>query len=123
MRTLLLLITAILTHGAAIAATISYTCIFPLENSPKGLTKPSTPFEMRYVQDTTADKSYLMGNAGSSEVHAIKNASGVSFIEITDSGNVMVTAITNSGDAAHSRNSIMSSKLIPSQYYGKCKVQ
>jgi hypothetical protein len=64
-----------------------------------------------------------MGNAGASRVNAIKNASGVSFIEITDSGNVTVTAITDSGDAVHSRNSIISSELIPSQYYGKCKVQ
>jgi hypothetical protein len=122
-RTYLFLIAVILNHVAAIAATTSYTCIFPVENSPKGLSRPATPFELRYLEDTTAMKSYLMGNNGSSEVHGIKNMSGTSFIEITGSGNVQVTAITNTGDAVHSRNSIISGNLIPSQYYGKCNVR
>jgi hypothetical protein len=31
-----------------------------------------------------------------------------------------VTTITKSGDAVHSRNAVMQSRLIPSQYYGHC---
>lgn len=122
MRTYFFLVAVILNQGAAIAATTSYACIFPTANSPKGLSKLANPLELRYIEDTTTNKSYLMGNNGSSEVHAIKNRSGTSFIEITESGNVMVTAITNTGDAVHSRNSIMSGNLIPSQYYGKCNL-
>ncbi len=123
MRTYLFRIAVILNQGVAIAATTSYTCIFPVENSPKGLSRPATPLELRYLEDAMAKKSYLMGNNGSSEVHAIKNMSGTSFIEITGSGNVMITAITNTGDAVHSRHSILSGNLIPSQYYGKCNVR
>jgi hypothetical protein len=35
----------------------------------------------------------------------------------------MVTAITSSGEAVHSRNGTVVGKLIPSQYYGKCTIQ
>jgi hypothetical protein len=68
-------------------------------------------------------RPYLLGNAGSSEVELIPNTDGISFVEITDSGNVMVTAITKSGEAVHSRNGIMFKELVPSQFYGKCSRQ
>jgi hypothetical protein len=64
-----------------------------------------------------------MGNAGSSEVQIINGTHGISFLELTQTGNVMVTSITNAGDSVHSRNSIIFDKLIPSQYYGKCAKQ
>ena len=106
--------------GLAAAATTSYVCRFTVEASPKGLAKQEKPFELRFVVDTTAKKAYLLGNAGSSEVETIPNTNGVSFVEITNSGNVMVTAIAVSGAAVHSRNGIMFKELVPSQFYGNC---
>ncbi len=124
MRLIVILLSALLLAGtSAYAATISYVCQFLVEASPKGLTKQASPFELRYVVDSSARKAYLMGNAGSSEVEIIPNVNGISFVEVTNSGNVMVTAITASGDAVHSRNGIMSRELVPSQYYGKCSRQ
>lgn len=108
---------------AAQGATTSYTCRFTLEATPKGLSKQVKPLELRFVVDTTAKKAYLIGNAGSSEVEIIPNTDGISFVEITESGNVMVTAITKSGEAVHSRNGIMFKELVPSQYYGRCVSQ
>lgn len=108
---------------SAQGATSSYTCEFTLEATPKGLSKQARPFELRFVVDPGTKKAYLMGNAGSSEVEIIPNTDGISFVEITDSGNVMVTAITKSGSAVHSRNGIMFKDLVPSQYYGKCALQ
>ena len=107
----------------AAAATTSYVCSFTVEASPKGLAKQEKPFELRYVVDTTAKKAYLVGNAGSSEVEIIPNTDGVSFVEITNSGNVMVTAIAANGASVHSRNGIMFKDLVPSQFYGKCARQ
>jgi hypothetical protein len=114
---------ALVASFAAQGATTSYTCEFTLEATPKGLSKQSKPFELRFVVDTGTKKAYLMGNAGSSEVEIIPNTDGISFVEITRSGNVMVTAITKSGQAVHSRNGIMFNELVPSQYYGKCAVR
>ncbi|WP_415879002.1 hypothetical protein [Methylomonas sp. TEB] len=106
-------------HGA----TSSFICKFEVEASPKGLAKQSKPFELRFVVDNDTNKAYLMGNAGSAEVEIIPNSGGISFLEITDSGNVMVTAVTKNGEAVHSRNGIMSKELVPSQLYGSCFLQ
>jgi hypothetical protein len=120
---LLALFVFICAPASALAATTSYTCQFMVEASPKGLTKQPKPLELRFVIDSTADKAYLVGNAGSSEVELIPNTDGVSFVEITRSGNVMVTAITASGEAVHSRSGIMFKELVPSQFYGRCAKQ
>jgi hypothetical protein len=106
-------------HGA----TTSYTCKFTVEATPKGLSKQIKPFELRFVVDADTKKAYLIGNAGSAEVEIIPNTDGISFVEITASGNVMVTAVTKTGEAVHSRNGIMFKKLVPSQLYGSCSVQ
>jgi hypothetical protein len=96
----------------------------PQAASPSGVKKESKPFELRFVSDPKTKKAYMLGNNGSSEVTLIGNSGGgVTFIEVTDSGNVMVTTIASSGEAVHSRNGIISGELIPSQYYGKCKIQ
>ena len=113
----------LLCFSNASASTTSWVCKFPLEATPKGVAKPSSPFELRYIQDAGTKKSYLMGNNGSAEVQVIPNADGVSFIEVTSSGNVMVTAIALNGDAVHSRSGIFFKEIVPSQYYGKCTKQ
>ena len=120
---LLFFITVMAFPWPSYAATTSFTCNFPSMASPSGVKKESEQFELRFLSDPKTKKTYLLGNSGSSEVTAIENLTGVTFIEITNSGNVMVTAITYSGEAVHSRNGIMEGKLIPSQYYGKCVVQ
>lgn len=102
------------------AATSSFDCKFNLEATSSGLTKQSPLFELRFISDDEKKSAYLMGNSGSAEVRLIQNAGGISFVEITTSGNVMVTTIAKSGDAVHSRNTVMQSQLVPSQYYGKC---
>ena len=123
LKTFLTLIIALLSPSISIAETSSFLCKYSVEASPKGLSKPSSPLELRFIFDESTQKAYLMGNAGSSEVQPIRNAKGLSFIEITLTGNVMVTSITNEGNSVHSRNSIIFEKLIPSQYYGKCVKQ
>ena len=124
MRVVLLFLATVALATMSYAATTSFTCNFPFAASPSGVKKESKPFELRFVSDTETKKAYLLGNNGSSEVTSIGNqGGGVTFVEVTDSGNVMVTAITASGEAVHSRNGIISGILIPSQYYGKCIVQ
>jgi hypothetical protein len=102
------------------AQTITYDCEFLVHSTPDGIKKDEKPFQLKYLIDRNSKKSYLIGNNGSSEVSEILNTDGVSFIEITNSGNVMVTAIANNNLAVHSRNGIFTNKLIPSQYNGKC---
>lgn len=106
------------------AETTSYTCNFPVYASPSGLQKTKEMLDIRYLLDPKTKKAYILGNAGSSEVTPVQHkGGGVTFIEITDTGNVMVTAIAASGEAVHSRNGIIGKMLTPSQYYGNCTVQ
>jgi hypothetical protein len=79
--------------------------------------------QIRRITDTDTKKSYLMGNQGSAAVRRVANASGVSFIEITGTGNVMTTSITNGGISVHSRHLNACSEMIASQYFGNCKTQ
>lgn len=123
MRTFAICLSLFLLSSVATGATLSFDCRFTMEATPNGLAKQASPLELRFVTDTEKAKTYLMANNGSSEVQAIPNSSGVSFFEVTGTGNVMVTSITKSGEAVHSRNSIMGERLIPSQYYGKCIVK
>ena len=124
MRLILLFLVMMASIPICHAATTSFTCNFPLSASSSGVKKESKPFELRFVSDDQTKKAYLIGNNGSSEVTPFGNqGGGITFVEVTGTGNVIVTAITSIGDAVHSRNGIISGKLIPSQYYGKCTIQ
>jgi hypothetical protein len=98
--------------------TVDITCTFSIAASQKGLTEEKMIFQI--VIDENTKKTYMVGNNGSSEVQQIPNDHGVSFVEITDSGNIMVTAISKTGEAVHSRNYLTYNGMIPSQSYGKC---
>jgi hypothetical protein len=78
---------------------------------------------LTYIVDKEADKSYLLGNNGSSEVYRFDSDDQLSFLEVTGTLNIMSTTIDSNMDSVHSRNSVILGKLIPSQYYGKCVVK
>lgn len=76
---------------------------------------------LTFLVDTKADKAYVVGNNGSNEVQVVPNRSeAIGFIEITDSGNIMTTTITNNGAAVHSRNTVLKSGLVATQFLGTC---
>lgn len=104
----------------ASADTTTFECKYATYSDKTGLHKVEEPFKLTFLVDAKAEKAYLIGNNGSSEVVLIPNGGGLTFVETTGSGNVMVTAITKKGESVHSRNGIMNGAIIPSQYYGKC---
>ncbi|MDD5472400.1 MAG: hypothetical protein PHP05_10860, partial [Sideroxydans sp.] len=83
--------------------------------------KANDNFAMSFLVDPTARKAYMLGNQGSTEVKLIPNTGGVTFVEVTAAGNVMVTVIADDGHSVHSRNGMILGKIVPSQYYGRCK--
>jgi hypothetical protein len=64
----------------------------------------------------------MVGSLGLVDVIIIKGVRAVSFLEITGAGNVVTTTVTEKRISAHSRNSVIFGKLVPSQYYGSCKI-
>ena len=111
---------ASLVPASVFANTNSYDCLFDRRASPEGVERDS--FKMVFVVDKATNKAYTVGNAGSSDVEMIENLDGgLSFIERTLTGNVMVTAINfKTMNAVHSRSTVFKEDIVPSQYYGKC---
>jgi hypothetical protein len=112
---------SVVSSNFARADTTTFECDYKTYGDDKGLHKVKAPFRLTFLIDTSARKAYIIGNVGSSEVSLVPNADGLTLVEITGSGNVMTTAITSKGKSVHSRGSIMSGDLIPSQYYGSCQ--
>lgn len=106
--------------STAVADTVTFTCDYKTYSNPEGSHKVEQQFRLIFLIDSKANKSYLIGNNGSSEVKLVANTEGFTLVEVTDSGNVMVTVISAKGKSVHSRNGIMLGNIIPSQYYGTC---
>lgn len=73
-----------------------------------------------FTIDTVTNDAFVVGNAGASRVVAYRGRDAFTFLEYLESGAVQSTTITNLGPAVHSRNTILGSGLLPSQYYGSC---
>ena len=106
-----------------IAETVNYSCNYTSYSDSEGNHKVKNKFELNFIIDRATGKSYILGNAGSSEVKAFEAEDRVTFLEVTATGNIMSTAIDSKLNSVHSRNSIMFGELLPSQYYGKCIVK
>ena len=121
----ILLISAILTFSTALSASpISYICNYDSYSDEEGNHKVGKEFVLTFIVDSENKKAYIVGNQGSEEVAAIPHRiGGVSFVEVTGSGNVMSTVIDTAGNSVHSRNTSLGGKLVPSQYYGKCEIK
>ncbi|HHQ4779543.1 TPA: hypothetical protein ACSP0C_003299 [Aeromonas veronii] len=107
----------------SIAKSIELDCDYQTYSDQGGNHKVTKPFILGFVIDDITNKAYEVGSIGVSEVSFIKGIDSYSFVEITDTGNVMSTTIDNSLTSTHSRNTVISGEVIPSQYYGKCKIK
>ena len=98
-------------------------CNYSSYSDEKGNHKVTDKFVLTFIVDNTKKTAYILGDQGSDKVALIPLAKGegISFIEITGSGNVMTTAIDTKGDSVHSRNTIINGEIVPTQYYGKCE--
>lgn len=119
-RFVFVLLFSMLCH-AAFASTNTFECIYKTYSDEEGNHKVKDNFAMSFLVDPTAKKAYMLGNLGSTEVKLIPNTDGLTFVEVTGTGNVMVTVISDDGRSVHSRNGIVLGEIVPSQYYGRCK--
>jgi hypothetical protein len=107
----------------AAAAPITYVCDYKTYSDEKGLHKVAQPFVLTFLFDVATKKAYLIANNGSAEVRPFVQEDGFTLVEVTDVGNIMVTAITKDGRTVHSRTGIILGEIVPSQYYGTCKTR
>ena len=112
------LIVSLMSADMVSAEVITYECKFPRYEGPNG--GGTEDFRFTVQLDSVTEDAYIVGSQGLAKLAHIPGAFGRSFIEFSDTGNVMVTTIAEDGKAVHSRNTILLGDLIPSQYYGDC---
>lgn len=103
------------------AQTVTYYCKYLLYSDMEGLHQAEEDFLLTFVIDSQLNTAFMTGNNGSSSVLVVNGFDGLTFIEETETGNVMATTITPELKSVHSRNSVFFGELIPSQYYGSCE--
>jgi len=108
--------------GAWAAGATTYYCKYPTFSDPTGIHRDTENFSLTFVVDSGTQKAYVIGNNGSEQVHLVNGWTAITFVEITDSGNVMTTTLAK-GKSVHSRNSVADGQIIPTQYYGTCTVR
>ena len=101
------------------AETLRWKCDYTSIASPTGLA--AGKFSLEFAADTITGKAVMIGNDGMADVAVVSGNQGITFQETLGSGAVQTTTITKDGSSVHSRHTMMSGKLIPSQYYGTCK--
>lgn len=110
-------------QGQNLPATLRYFCLFNNVSSPEGLEK-AKDFKLEFILETSSWNALMIGNQGFTKVTAINGPYALTFLEVLKTGVVQSTTIANLGyQAVHSRNTaIAPNELVPSQYYGTCKV-
>ena len=123
MKTMALTTILLMLSLSALADTTTYVCDYKtFSDNEDGLQEVDSPFVLIFVVDNENGKAAIVGNSWSEEVTIIANdGGGLTFVEITVSGNVMTTTCDSSGKSVHSRNSVLLGELIPSQFYGRCE--
>lgn len=124
-RLLIVVLSFIIFTGAVRADTQTFECVYLKQASLNDgeVETNNTDFKLSFIVDKSEKQAYILGNNGSSKVLDIPNVGGITFVEVTGTGNVSTTTIADNLQSVHSRNTIMSlgkTELIPSQYYGKC---
>lgn len=77
-------------------------------------------FQLTFTVDKESSEAKVIRKNGITDVQLYPTGGGFTFVEINERGNVLTTTVDIHGKSAHSRNTILDSELIPSQFYGTC---
>jgi hypothetical protein len=106
------------------ASPITYNCTYDSYSNKEGGHQSKKDFLITFIVDEDGKNAYISGNQGTEKVaHFPLPMGGAAFVEVTDTNNIMSTAIDANGSSVHSRNTLLGGTLMPSQYYGKCTVK
>lgn len=121
MKRELLFFLSVISAGVT-AEPVSYVCNYATYSNEQGNHAVDGDFSLMFVVHPEKGSAYIVGNMGTEEVLLIPHAmGGMGFIDMTNSGNIMTTAIDMKGNSVHSRNTSIGAELMPSQYYGRCR--
>lgn len=125
MKNVLLMVLLSMFGFAADTKQTTFACEFTTYATEKGTFK-GDPVRFTIVSHDTNGTYTLKGTNGQSRGNIIRGDKGLSFIKVTNLGNITTTTITSvppfdkEQKAVHSRNILTGGKLLASQYYGTC---
>lgn len=105
------------------ANTVTFKCNYNSYSDQEGNHKVKQKFELNFIIDEVSGKSYMMGKNGTVEVVTFLSDGQITFVEKTQTGNIMTTTIDSASNSVHSRDTVIFGEILPSQYYGKCVVK
>ena len=99
-----------------------FDCNYDYFSSLDNLKVKTTNQNIKFIlnDDGTATK---VGNNGTAKVLVRETSESINFIETTGFGNINLTTIDMNLVSSHSRHVVIYGELVPSQYYGKCKLK
>jgi len=104
----------------AYSALTTITCDYDTFASVKQVEPTTEIMQLTFTVDTETSDAQVIRKNGISDVELYPTGGGFTFVEINERGNVLTTTVDIHGKSAHSRNTILDSELIPSQFYGSC---
>ena len=123
MKIQLILISLLILTTQITANVITYVCKYTHVSDRSGLKEAEDSFILTFIKNNDTDECYMLGDLGTTKVIPVLKGKQITFIEITEAGNVMTTTIDSELGTVHSRNTVLLGKIIPSQYYGTCTIK
>jgi hypothetical protein len=105
-------------HAFAVLTTIN--CDYDTFASVQKVERTTEVMQLTFIVDTETSDAKIIRNSGVTDVKLYPTGGGFTFIEVNERGNVLTTTVDIHGKSAHSRNTIIDSELVPSQFYGSC---
>ena len=106
--------------GSAVADVLTWQCDFDTRTTLEGV--ESEPFALEFRVDTSTGIAYMQGNVGLVSVEVFVGDEGFTFIQRVTSGTVQTTTIAASGEAVHSRNTLLLGEIVAGQHFGRCQL-
>ena len=121
MKTLIsIFVLFLLTIENVFSALTTITCDYNTFASVQRVDRTNEVMQLTFTVDTDTSEAQIIRKNGITEVDLYPTGGGFTFVEINERGNVLTTTVDVHGKSAHSRNTILDSELIPSQFYGTC---
>ncbi len=104
----------------AYSALTTITCDYDTFASVKQVEPTTEIMQLIFTVDTDSSAAQVIRSNHVTDVKLYPTGGGFTFVEVDQIGNVLTTTVDIHGKSAHSRNTILDSQLIPSQFYGEC---
>lgn len=104
----------------AYSALTTITCDYDTFASVKKVESTSEIMQLIFTVDIESSTAQVMHSNNAVDVDLYPTGGGFTFVEVNEKGNVLTTTVDIHGKSAHSRNTILDSQLVPSQFYGEC---